>query len=49
MGLRCELSVLWNREQTDSLTQGIIEACPRYQMKNGSPCGAHFHLEMEKV
>ncbi len=30
-GLLSELSFPWNREQTDSLTQGIIEAGPRYQ------------------
>ncbi len=30
-GLLSELSIPWNREQTDSLTQGIIEAGPRYQ------------------
>jgi hypothetical protein len=30
--LLSELSVPWNREQTDSLTQGIIEARPRYQL-----------------
>ncbi len=29
-GLLSELSIPWNREQTDSLTQGIIEAGPRY-------------------
>jgi len=29
-GQLSELSVPWNREQTDSLTQGIIEAGPRY-------------------
>ena len=34
--------------RSDSLTQGIIEAGPRYQMKNGPPCGGHFHLEMSK-
>ena len=31
-----ELSIPWNREQTDSLTQVITEAGPRYQ-KNQKP------------
>ncbi len=31
-GLLSELSVPWNREQTDSLAQGITEAGPRYQL-----------------
>ena len=36
-GLLSELSIPWNREQTDSLTQGIIEAGPRYQSKKLVP------------
>jgi len=36
-GLLSELSIPWNREQTDSLTQGIIEAGPRYQNEIGRP------------
>ena len=31
-GLLSELLVPWNREQTDSLTQGINEAGPRYHL-----------------
>ena len=37
--LLSKLSVPWNREQADSLTQGIIEARPRYQeMENPAMC-----------
>ncbi len=31
-GLLSEQSIPWDREQTDSLTQGIIEAGPRYHL-----------------
>ena len=41
-GLLSEPSIPWNREQTDSLTQVITEACPRYHTKNGAPYGRHF-------
>jgi len=36
-GLLSELSIPWNREQTDSLTQVITEAGPRYQIIKAAP------------
>ncbi len=44
-GLRSELSVPWNREQTDSLAQVFIEAGPRYQNeKSRSHRDRLFHI-----
>ena len=34
-----EQSIPWNREQTDSLTQVITEAGPRYQINMAGPQG----------
>ena len=43
-GLRSELSVPWNREQTDSLAQVFIEAGPRYQTIKAGPKRTGFFV-----
>jgi hypothetical protein len=43
-----ELSVPWNREQTDSLTQGITEARPRYQNEEWAPLWGPFSFGNEQ-